>query len=213
MILDLLKIACRNTRLQNPPARGNWNKAALSYWKKEIARYLLFVMQRVQFLDLRPENKQNILYQLGYSADISLEKQLGVTESEALNNIPYWISIPKLSAAQLTLLAIDQSIEIPKNCTRTREALSRIILENYNRWDNVLNDESCSRPDLLETFDHVEDFSFHVPTAKIEIRKIIQPIRPGKEIIILWLTTEYCGFCPTVRRVPGPTIHKRLINS
>ena len=46
-------------------------------------------MQKVNFLDLRSENKDNILYQLGFSAELTLEKILNVAEEDVLSSIPW----------------------------------------------------------------------------------------------------------------------------
>ena len=65
IVNDLLKISRRNTRLKEQPARGDLRKSALSFWSRELSRYLLYSMQKAQFLHLRPEHKENILFQLG----------------------------------------------------------------------------------------------------------------------------------------------------
>ena len=77
----------------------------------------------------------------------------------------------------------------------------------------MLQDKSCTLADLLTTFEHIDDFSFDIPTAKKDMRMKIRPICLGDEIMISWITSNSKGFCPTLRRVPGPTIHKRLICS
>jgi hypothetical protein len=212
IVEDLLKIARRNTRLKEAPAQGDWRKAASSYWTRALARYLLFAMQKVKFLNLRPEHKENLLFQVGYPADISLSKLFG-GEDEVFSSIPHWIIIPGLSSTQLIMLANDQAIVIPENCCKTRDSLSKLILKAYNQWDKVLQNGSCTLLDLLSTFEHIDDFSYDVTQGKRDIRLKIRPINPGDEVLILWVTADCKGFCPTLKRVPGPTIHKNLVTT
>lgn len=89
MVLDLLRLAQKKSRCKEVPKRGSEEKKAMSFWKRALSRYILFVMQKVHFLELRSENKDNILYQLGYSAELSLELLLEVTEEDVLYSIPW----------------------------------------------------------------------------------------------------------------------------
>lgn len=133
IINDLLKLARRNTRVKKAPKREDKSKAAVSYWKRESARYLLFAIQKSQVIRLRPVYTNNLLYQIGYPRDISLSSILDVNGEDILNKFPYWLIIPRLSIKQLTLLAVEQGITIPNNCTGTRQALAKIVLETYNK--------------------------------------------------------------------------------
>ena len=133
IVNDLLKIARRNTRMKKQPTRGDWGKSALSFWSRELSRYLLFSMQKIQFLHLRPEHKENILFQVGYPADITLSSVFGVKENEVTNSIPYWIIISRLTATQLIMLANNQGIAIPENCTKTRDALCKVVMNTYDQ--------------------------------------------------------------------------------
>ena len=213
IVNDLLTLARRNTRLNKAPVRGDWSKSAISYWKRELARYLLFAIQKSQVLSLRPDHKNNLLYQIGYPADLSLSSILDVNGEEILNDLPFWLIIPRLSIKQLTLLAVQQGIKIPQNCTGTRQALEKLVLDTYNIWEEVLANDKTTLPELLETFEHLEDFSFNLTKGKNDIRTFIKPIKTGEEVLMLWLTTDSTGFCPTLKRVPGPTIHKNMITS
>ena len=213
LVEDLLKIARRNTRLKKAPPKEDWGKASLSYWRTALARYLLFTMQKVHFLDLREGHKDNILFQLGYPAVISLSSLFGVTEDQVYSSIASRIIIPRLSASQLITVANDQNISIPENCTKTRDSLAKVVLKTYEKWEEILQNENCTLEDLLSTFEHIDDFCFDVQKAKKYIRKRIRPICPGDEILILWITADSTGFTPTVRRTPGPTVHKNLVTS
>ena len=132
IINDLLKLARRNTRVKKAPKREDQSKAAISYWKRESARYLLFAIQKTQMIRLRQNYANNLLYQIGYPRDLSLSSILDVNAEDILNNLPFWLIIPRLSAKQLTLLAVEQGINIPENCTGTRQALEKVVLETYN---------------------------------------------------------------------------------
>ena len=169
-------------------------------------------MQKMNFLQLRPEHKDNILYQLGYSEELSLEQLLDVTENDVLNSIPYWMIINRLSKKQLTLLAMEKEITVPENCTRTREALMNIVMSAYDEWDETLNNANCLS-DLLDGFPDEEDFSFDFEKGKQDIRQSLRPITPGEEILMMWITTNSTGFCPTLKRFPGPKICKNMITS
>ena len=74
--------------------------------------------------------------------------------------------IPHLSVKLLTLLAEAQGINIPKNCTGTRQSLEKVLLKTYDKWDEVLANHETRLPELLETFEHLEDFSFHLTIGK-----------------------------------------------
>ena len=133
---------------------------------------------------LKPNHEDNLLYQLGYPEDLSLSRIFGVNGEDILNNLPFWLIIPRLSAKQLTLLAVEQGIEIPKHCTGTRQAMEKVVLERYDKWDEVLTNDGTA-PELLETFDHIEDFSFNLAEGKKEIHRFIKPIKTGNEILML----------------------------
>ena len=90
-----------------------------------------------------------------------------------------------MSVKQLTLLAVHQGINIPQNCTGTRQALEKIVLETYNKWDEVLANDGTTLPELLETFEHLDDFSFNIIKGKDEIRRLIKPIKTGDEVLML----------------------------
>ena len=150
-----------------------------------MARYLLFAIQKCQLVRLRPEHTNNLLYQIGYPWDFSLSSILDVNGEDILNNLPFWLIIPRLSVKQLTLLALEQAIDIPKSCTRTRQALQKVIFKTYDKWDEVLANDKTTLPDLIETFEHLEDYSFNLTIGKKEIRRFIKPIKTGDEILML----------------------------
>ena len=150
-----------------------------------MARYLLFAIQKSQVIRLRRDYANNLLYQIGYPRDLSLSSILDVNGEDILNNLPFWLIIPRLSVKQLTLLAVEQGIKIPKNCTDTRQALGKVVFETYDKWDEVLTNDETTLTELLETFEHVEDFSFDLAKGKKEIRRFIKPIRTGDEILML----------------------------
>ena len=110
------------------------------------------------------------------------------------------------------MLAIERNIVIPPTCTRTREALVKVVLSAYDAWDDALN-KATSLFDLLEAFPNEEDFSFEFKKGKQDIRRIWSPIQPGEEILMMWITTDSTGFCPTLKRCPGPKICKNLITT
>ena len=114
IINDLLKLASRNTRVKKAPKREDWSKAAISYWKREMARYLLFAIQNSQVIRLRPDYANNLLYQIGYPRELLLSNILDVNGKDILNNLPVRLIIPRLSVKQLTLLPVEQGINIPK---------------------------------------------------------------------------------------------------
>ena len=89
IINDLLTLARRNTRLKKAPKRGDWSKAAISYWKRELARYLLFAIHKIQMIRLRQDYENNLLYQIGYPENLSLSSILDVNGEDILNNLPF----------------------------------------------------------------------------------------------------------------------------
>ena len=110
------------------------------------------------------------------------------------------------------MLAMDKNIKIPPTCTRTREALVKVVLSAYDTWDKALNNANHLF-DLLEAFPNEEDFSFEFEKGKQDIRRSLHPIEPGEEILMMWITTDSTGFCPTLKRCPGPKICKNYITS
>ena len=73
---------------------------------------------------------------------------------------------------------------IPRSCTKTRDALVKVVLKAYEKWYTILDNDKTSLPDLLEAFEHL-DISQDVKTGKNQIKEKIRPIKPGDEIIIL----------------------------
>ena len=145
---------------------------------------MLFAIQKSRMIRLRPNYEYNLLYQIGYPKDLSLSRILDVNGKDILINLPFWLIIPRLSAKQLTLLAVEQGIEITKLCRGTRQTLEKVVLERYAKWDEVLTNDGTA-PELLETFDHIEDFSFNLAEGKKEIPRFIKPIMTGNEILML----------------------------
>ena len=103
--------------------------------------------------------KGDILFQLGFSEGLTLEKLLGVRKEDVLTSIPYWMVIPRLTKKQLASVAKEKNITVPENCTRTRDALCKIILSAYDKWDDTLSNAS-SLGDLLEGFPDLDNFNF-----------------------------------------------------
>ena len=87
IVNDLLTLARQNTRLNKAPVRGDWSKSAISYWKRELARYLLFAIQEARLIRLRPKYEKNLLYQIGYPEDLSLSRIVDVNGKDILNNL------------------------------------------------------------------------------------------------------------------------------
>ena len=210
IISDLVDMALFKSNLKSPPERGNWKKGAKNYWKRQLSRYLLFVMQKTKLVQLKPENEDNILYQIGYNENISLSGILDVEEKYVLASLPYWLIIPRLTSEQLTMLAHKHKIEIPEKCTKTRAALVKIVMAAYDKWDKILNNKSITMVDLFTNFEHVQGFS--VDLSKDDIKALINPIRHGDEVLLMWLTTDGEKFYPTLRRIPGPTINKEMVS-
>ena len=88
----------------------------------------------------------------------------------------------------------------------------KVVSKAYDRWYAILENEKTTLHVLLKTFDHL-DFSFDVKIGKNEIKKQLQPIKHGDEIILLWLTTDGTHFRPTLRQFPGPTINRNMVTS
>ena len=212
IVCDLLKVAKRNPRLKLQPEQGDKGKNVDSYWHKEIATYLLFVMQKTKFLQLKTSKNDNLLFQCDYD-DVSLSQVLNVTEEEALNKLPYWIVLPRLTKAQLLLLVGDLNIKLPSKCSKSRKSLCDLLLVKYNEWERVLKDEKTDISDLLQTFCHNQPISLNLKEAKKELSDKIQILVPGDEVIINWITTDCKGFCPIKKQVPGPHSHRMLVTS
>ena len=69
------------------------------------------MMGKVNFLELWSE-KDSIIFQLGLSGDLTLEKLLGVKKEDVLMSIPYWLVLTRLTKKQLSL-AKDKKTELP----------------------------------------------------------------------------------------------------
>ena len=89
IVNDLLEMALFKSKLDKPPVRGDWSKGAKTYWKRQLSRYLLFVMQKRKLLQLRTEQENNILYQVGHNENISLSGVLDMDEQQVLASLPY----------------------------------------------------------------------------------------------------------------------------
>ena len=170
-------------------------------------------MQRSRILSLREKFKDNILYQAGYSEEFTLEKILGINESEALNTLPKWILINRMSQEQLELLLDKLEIDVPESCPKSRQALAKFTLSIYAKWDKVLNNDSISVKTLRNIFKQKCGASSDLAVMKREIQKCIKLIDPGDEILYMWITSNAHSFSPALFRIPGPTIHKNRINT
>ena len=212
IVMDLLTLAQRRPRLKIPPRRTDSGKSVDSYWGIKKATYLLFVLQRVRFLQLRKEKKYNILYQCGYD-DVTLEDILSISECDDFALLPYWIIIPHLSRKQLLFLTTDLFIKLPPKCPKTRQSLIDAVMNIYTTWENVLLDRNTSIDGLLSTFSKLVPFSCKVHKAKKEIWKKIQLIKPDDECMINWITTNTTSFCPIIKQAPGPPTHRLLVTS
>ena len=63
--------------------------------------------------------------------------------------------------------------------------MEKFVFERFDKWDEVLANDGTTLPEMLETFDHIEDFSFDLTESKKEIRRFIKPIKTGNEILML----------------------------
>ena len=209
---DLLKVAKRNTRLKVKPDKGDKGKKVDSFWQKEIATYLLFVMQKTRFIQMKTSKKDNLLFQCGYN-NVNLAEILNVSEEEALNKLPYWIILPRLTRAQLLLLVVDLNLQLPTNFSRTRKSLCALLLSKYSEWEEVLGTKNTDNLDLLQSFDNFQPSSLKPSKVKKQLKDKIRILIPGDEIIINWITTDIKGFCPIKNQVPGPQSHRLLVTS
>ena len=162
-------------------------------------------MQKSKFLQLKTSKKDNLLFQCDYN-DVNLTQILEVTEEEALNKLPYWIVLPRLTKAQLLLVVGDLNIQLPSKCSKSRKSLCDLLLFKYNEWERVLKDEKTDISDLLLSFSDIKPISLNLKEAKKELNKKIQILVPGDEIIINWITTDCKGFCPSKETGTGTTL-------
>ena len=212
IVWDLLKVAQRNTKLKKAPTRSMSGTAVNKFWQKNISIYLLFVMQKTKFIDLRTGNKENLLYQCGYDSSISLTTLLQTDENTVWRMLPYWIVIRRMTSAQLLGFIRRLKIELPKKCTKTRQSLCTFVMAVYSKWSDVLCDDNTTIPDLIAVFNIVDDWE-NIDEAKAFFREKIQLIVPGDEVFIMWLTSNRSGFVPIIKRTPGPHTHKMIITS
>ena len=148
--------ALNETQFEQPPKRTQTGKAVDNYWLRETAIYLLFVLQKTRFLSLRPLNLDNILYQCGFD-NLKLVELFRVSEADALPSLPFWIVIPKMTGSQLSSFISRNRIIIPDNCSKSRDSLSKLVLESYTKWDDVLCDEETTVNEIIEAFDCIDD--------------------------------------------------------
>ena len=148
--------ALNETQFEQPPKRTQTGKAVDNYWLRETAIYLLFVLQKTRFLSLRPLNLDNILYQFGFD-NLKLVELFRVSEADAFASLPFWIVIPKMTGSQLSSFISRNRIIIPDNCSKSRDSLSKLVLESYTKWDDVLCDEETTVNEIIEAFDCIDD--------------------------------------------------------
>ena len=148
--------ALNETQFEQPPKRTQTGKAVDNYWLRETAIYLLFVLQKTRFLSLRPLNLDNILYQCGFD-NLKLVELFRVSEADAFASLPFWIVIPKMTGSQLSSFIRRNRIIIPDNCSKSRDSLSKLVLESYTKWDDVLCDEETTVNEIIEAFDCIDD--------------------------------------------------------
>ena len=148
--------ALNETQFEQPPKRTQTGKAVDNYWLRETAIYLLFVLQKTRFLSLRPLNLDNILYQFGFD-NLKLVELVRVSEADAFASLPFWIVIPKMTGSQLSSFISRNRIIIPDNCSKSRDSLSKLVLESYTKWDDVLCDEETTVNEIIEAFDCIDD--------------------------------------------------------
>ena len=169
-------------------------------------------MQKTKFLDLRPGQKQNLLYQCGYDSSISLTTLLQTDEKTVWKMLSYWIVIRRMTSAQLLSFIRRLKIELPKEYTKTRQSLCTFLMVVYSKWYDILCDEYTTIPDLIATFNVIADWE-DITEAKAVFREKIQLIVPGDEILIMWLKSNRDSFMPIVNRTPGPHTHRMIITS
>ena len=158
-------MALIKTKLIKPPSRGDWTKSAKNQWRRQFARYLLYVIQKTKLLQLKPEHKSNLLYQVGYNKNLSLANVFDEQEMQVLVSLPYYLVLTKLTSEQLTMLAHKLGIKIPKKCTKTRAALLNVVTEAYDAWYEMLNKETSTMIDLYSST--VRDISFNFQPNKV----------------------------------------------
>ena len=140
-------------------------------------------MQRCKVLRLRKGFETNILYQACYSDTMTLNDALGVTKEEVLGGIPYWIFVRRMTVEQLQHFAFDHGIRIPENCPRNRNALAKIIISTYARWEVILESEIVSLDFLRQVFKEKCGPSTVINDVKKHIKQKIKLQEPGQEII------------------------------
>ena len=114
------------------------------------------MLQKTRFLSLRPLNLDNILYQCGFD-NLKLVELFRVSEADAFASLPFWIVIPKMTGSQLSSFIRRNRIIIPDNCSKSRDSLSKLVLESYTKWDDVLCDEETTVNEIIEAFDCIDD--------------------------------------------------------
>ena len=117
-----------------------------------------------------------------------------------------------MTAQQLQRFCRSSGIEIPNNCTLTRESLYSVVKGKYDKWYKVLNDPSIKLPALKEAFGSIDGCN-DVCEAKAFCRNKIKLMEPGDEILVMWLTANKKGFCPIIKKTPGSHTHMVLITS
>ena len=202
-----MKVAKRNTRLKFQRKQGDRGKNVDYFWQNQIATYLLFVMQKTRFIQLKTSHKDNFLFQCDYN-DVTLSQILDLKEEEAFNKLQYWILIPRLTKSQMLLLVRDQKIKRPQQCYKSRKVLCDLLLMKYSHWEKVLKDKNTNNNDLLQCFLNFQPFSTNSEEANKELKNKIRVLIHGAEIIIMWITTNK-EFCPIKKQVPLP--HSRRL--
>ena len=117
-----------------------------------------------------------------------------------------------MTGSQLSSFIRRNRIIIPDNCSKSRDSLSKLVLESYTKWDDVLCDEETTVNEIIEAFNCIDDQN-DIDHAKACMRKKMQLILPGEESLIMWLKTKETRFCPVLKKTPGPHTHKMLLTS
>ena len=155
ILCDLLKVVKRNKRLKVKPKKGDRGKNVDSFWQKDISIYLLFVIQKTRFIQMKALQKDNLLFQFVYN-DVNLTEMLNVSEEETLNKLPYWIVLPRFTRVQLLLLVVDINLHVPKIFCKTRNSICELLFLKYSEWEELLQNKNTDNDCLLQTFDNFQ---------------------------------------------------------
>ena len=90
-----------------------------------------------------------------------------------------------MTQEQLELLIDGLKIDKPERCPKSRQALAKLVLRTFTKWDRVLNSDKITVKTLRKIFKDKCGNSSDLAEVKSAIMKRIKLIVPGEESLYM----------------------------